>query len=181
MTDRDELTAFCAAQLPRLVGLLALQTGDRVLAEDLAHDTLVVVCERWPRIRGLDRREAYVSRVAVNLASSRWRRRSAAARAAARHGPSTLVHDDPDGADAAAVRAAVAALPDRPRTALVLRFYGGPSVAETADALGCPEGTVTSLTSRAVAALRHTLGVDLDDPDGDLAAPVPDARSGGTP
>lgn len=164
MTDRDELTAFCADQLPRLVGLLALHTGDRLVAEDLAHDALVAVCEKWPRIQGMEHREAYVSRIAINLAASRWRRHSASRRAAARRGPDPAVHRDPDGADTAAVRAAVAALPQRQRSALVLRFYADLSVAETADALGCAPGTVTSLTSRAVAALRDDLGIDLTAP-----------------
>lgn len=164
MGDRDELRAFCADQLPRLVGLLALHTGDRLVAEDLAHDALVVVCEKWPRIRRMERREAYVSRIAVSLAASRWRRRSAARRAAARRGPDPAVHTDPDGADTAAVRQAVAGLPQRQRTALVLRFYAGLSVAETAEVLGCPHGTITSLTSRAVAALRAELGTDLEAP-----------------
>jgi RNA polymerase sigma-70 factor (sigma-E family) len=161
--DIDELTTFCADQLPRLVGLLALHTGDRLVAEDLAHDALVAVCEKWPRIRSMERREAYVSRIAVNLAASRWRRQSAARRAAARRGPDPTVHSDPDGADATAVRQAVATLPQRQRTALVLRYYAGLSVAEIADELGCATGTVTSLTSRAVAALRHELGIELDE------------------
>lgn len=158
------MTAFCADQLPRLVGLLALHTGDRLVAEDLAHDALVTVCEKWPRIRRMERREAYVSRIAVNLAASRWRRRSAARRAAARRGPDPEVHTDPDGADTAAVRQAVVRLPQRQRTALVLRYYAGLSVAETADELDCPKGTVTSLTSRAVAALRDELGIELEEP-----------------
>lgn len=164
MGSRDELTAFCAEQLPRLVGLLALHTGDRLVAEDLAHDVLLAVCEKWSRIQAMERREAYVRRIAVNLAASRWRQRSAARRAAARRGPDARVHSDPDGADAAAVRQAVAGLPRRQRTALVLRYYGGLSVTETAEELGCPAGTVTSLTSRAVTALRNELGVDMVEP-----------------
>ncbi len=49
---------------------------------------------------------------------------------------------------------AVAALPYRQRAALVLRYYAGSSESEIADALGCRPGTVKSLTSRALAALR---------------------------
>ena len=49
---------------------------------------------------------------------------------------------------------AVAALPYRQRAALVLRYHVGLSEAEIADALGCRPGTVKSLTSRALAALR---------------------------
>ena len=34
-------------------------------------------------------------------------------------------------------------------------------MAETADALGCPEGTVKNYTSRALDAMRRVLGVDV--------------------
>jgi RNA polymerase sigma factor (sigma-70 family) len=62
-----------------------------------------------------------------------------------------------------AVRSAVAALPPRQRAALVLRYYGGLSLAETAETLGCAEGTVKSLTHKAIAALRTTF--DIREPE----------------
>jgi RNA polymerase sigma factor (sigma-70 family) len=49
---------------------------------------------------------------------------------------------------------AVAVLPYRQRAALVLRYHAGLSEAEIATALGCRPGTVKSLTSRALVALR---------------------------
>ena len=51
------------------------------------------------------------------------------------------------------------ALPLRQRTALVLRYYSDLSVQETADVMGCAPGTVKSLTSQALAALRQTAGL----------------------
>jgi RNA polymerase sigma factor (sigma-70 family) len=53
---------------------------------------------------------------------------------------------------------ALAALPTRQRAAVVLRFYGDLSVAETAQVLGCSPGTVKSHTSRGLDALRHVIG-----------------------
>lgn len=64
----------------------------------------------------------------------------------------------PEGADAVALRRAVAGLPARQRTAIVLRFYEHYSVAETAAAMSCAEGTVKALTHRAMTALRATPG-----------------------
>ena len=58
------------------------------------------------------------------------------------------------------MRRAVAALPLRQRTALVLRYYSDLSVQETADAMACAAGTVTSLTSQAIAALRTARHLD---------------------
>ena len=54
----------------------------------------------------------------------------------------------------------MAALPAAQRSAVVLRFYEGLSVAEAAAVLGCSTGTVKSNTSRGLAALRRALHAD---------------------
>jgi RNA polymerase sigma-70 factor, ECF subfamily len=67
--------------------------------------------------------------------------------------------------DASEVRAAVDALPERLRSTLVEIFYRDRSVAEAADALDVPAGTIKSRTHQAVQALRQTLvsrGFELD-------------------
>ena len=144
--------AFCAAQHRRLVGLLSLQVGDRHVAEELAQDVLLKVCEHWPKLQDP---AAWMHRVAVNHANSWFRRRGAERRATARHRGQQVEAPPPDRADAIAVRAAVAKLPTRQRTALVYRYFAGFSVAETADAMSCAEGTVKALTHQAIAALRE--------------------------
>lgn len=168
MTADDELERFLVVEHPRLLGLLTLYVGDRSVAEQLTQDALVRLCQHWPRVRRMDRPHAWVSRVALNGATSWSRRRAAERRALDRHGPGAEVEGGPDRADVLAVRAALRQLPDRQRRAVVLRFYGGLDVASTADALGCAEGTVKSLTSRGVARLRELLDLDLaPDPDAD--------------
>jgi RNA polymerase sigma factor (sigma-70 family) len=61
------------------------------------------------------------------------------------------------------VRAAVATLPSRQRAAVVLRYFNDLSVADTAEILGCAEGTVKALTSQAVANLRRSIGAETND------------------
>jgi RNA polymerase sigma factor (sigma-70 family) len=58
------------------------------------------------------------------------------------------------------VLAAIRALPERQREALVLRYYLDMSEEETARAMGISRGTVKSATSRAVAALGRMLKED---------------------
>ena len=60
------------------------------------------------------------------------------------------VAPQPEPAEHVDVRNAVASLPGRQKTALVLRYYLDMSVAETAETMRCPESTVKSLTRRAL-------------------------------
>lgn len=154
MTSVDPaLDRFVAAEHARLVGMLALYTGDRWVADELAQDAIVRLCQHWPRVREMADRRAWLNRVAFNLANSWFRRRGAERRALAVTGPDRGVVED-DTASTLAIRRAVADLPPRQRTAVVLRHFEGLSVTETATAMRCAEGTVKALTHRGVTALR---------------------------
>ena len=97
----------------------------------------------------------------MNLALSRFRRwqaeRRARRRLAANH---TDQHDAVDGADAIAVREALGELSEPQRTVLVLRYYLDLPVEETAELTGRSSSAVTSLTQRAIDALRTHVEVD---------------------
>ena len=62
---------------------------------------------------------------------------------------------------------ALADLPPRQRACVVLRYFEDLTVADTAAALGCSEGTVKSQTSRALDSLRSMFE---DSPLGELTA-----------
>jgi len=151
----DEVEAierFCREVSPRLVGALTLQCGSKEAAEDLAQEAMAKVWERWNELRLSENPSGWAYRVAFNLALSAGRRRAAERRALER-----MLVDEPDGTDDAtrmALRDALAELAPRQRAAVVLRFYGQFSVAETAEAMGCATGTVKALTSQGIARLR---------------------------
>ncbi len=160
--SREAAGAFCAAQYPRLVGSLTLYLGDRAVAEELAQEALLRAFRRWGRVERLDSPQAWVWRVAINLANSHFRRRLAEQRASERL--RTCVEpasDDRDHAGSLAVRQAVAALPQRQRTALILRYYLDLPVEEAARRMDASPDAVRSLTKRAVAALREEFVPDV--------------------
>jgi RNA polymerase sigma factor (sigma-70 family) len=161
--DPPELVAFCVEIHPQLVGALTFTLGVQAVAEELAQEVLVRVWQHWEQLESYESPRSWAFRVAYNLANSGLRRRAAERRARARLSATTEVEVDGGAwADRLAVRDAVTALPERQRTAVVLRYFVGLSVEEAAAAMDCPDGTVKSLTSRAVAALRTSLGSDVD-------------------
>jgi RNA polymerase sigma-70 factor (ECF subfamily) len=64
------------------------------------------------------------------------------------------------------VARALIELTDDQREVIELRFFAGLSVHETADAIGRQDGTVRGLQFRALAALRRTLGIEVEAPAG---------------
>ena len=127
------------------------------MAEELAQEAIVRVVSDWGKVRRLAAPGAWAHRVAINLANSHFRRRLAERRAKQRlYARAALAVHQPDTSTAVAVRQTVASLPQRQRAVIVLRFFADLSVREVADVLGCPDGTVKSLTSKALASLRTT-------------------------
>jgi len=159
--DEQALDEFLVGRRGRLFRSAYLLCGDRDEAEDLVQTTLVKVILGWRRLERIDNVEAYARRTLVNvfIASRRrmWRRERP-------HGE--LPERPQAGHDAdlsLTVRAALAALPVRQRTVLVLRYWEDMSVEATAAALGMREGTVKSHSSRGIAALRQSLPAGLDE------------------
>ncbi len=154
-TNSDEamLELVVREQRPRLVAMLTLRTGSVTVAEELAQDALVDLVARW---RDVEDPGAWLTRVAMNRSASWWRRRSAERRALQRHGPDPTDQPAPAVAEAMALHDELAKLPDKQQQVLILRWFVGLDVAETARVLGIAEGSVKSSTHRALKRLRVT-------------------------
>jgi RNA polymerase sigma-70 factor (sigma-E family) len=135
--------------------------GRRSEAEDVAQETLARAFVHWRRVRGYA--EAWVVRVAGNLAIDTWRRRQR-----------VDTQDDTEGRAATApgpdgqrvdLHRALDTLSRRQREVIVLRFLADLPEADVAKALGCSVGSVKQHASRGLAALRAWMA--LDDPDDD--------------
>jgi RNA polymerase sigma-70 factor (sigma-E family) len=155
----DRLTELYTAHYRSLVRLAAFLTGDRDNAEEVVQDAYVKVHGSWRGLREPDKAEAYLRTTVVNLSRSRLRRRQVAAKhlpdppADVASAESTALR----GVQRDAVLQALQRLPRRQREAVVLRYYGDLSEAQTAAAMGCSVGAVKSHTSRAMTALRPLL------------------------
>lgn len=144
-----------ALHAPSAVRLATLLTGDRHVAEDVVAEAFARVFVQW-RAGRVGEPGPYVRRAVVNQVRNRARRGKLERREAERRvgdDRGARAYDD-DIADRDAVRALLLRLPERQRTALVLRFYADLPEAEVAAAMGCPVGTVKSLVSRGLARLR---------------------------
>jgi RNA polymerase sigma factor (sigma-70 family) len=133
--------------------------GDPTAAEDVAAEALTRTYVHWTRVRGFEYRDAWVARVATNLAIKASRRRAPA-------GESITA----DTADATTLRLALvdalARLPRRQREAVALRYLADFTIDDVALTLGVSAGTVKQSVHRALRTLRNQLGTDL--------APIPE-------
>lgn len=131
--------------------------GDRQEAQDVVQEAFCRALARWSRVSRYEDPVAWVRRVAWNLAISRWRRTRTALAVLAR------LHRQPGGRvegpdpDRVALVAALATLPARQRRVVVLHYLADLPVAEIADQLGVPSGTVKSWLHRGRAALATQL------------------------
>lgn len=132
-----------------------LLCGDRGRAEDLVQDAFLALYRRFGEQLPLEAPVAYARRTIVNAHISHARRRSATVMADVPDRPVDAVqHGDED-----AMWRALATLPDRQRSVLVLRYYLDLSDHDIATTLDCKEGTVRSLAARAFATLRMRPGL----------------------
>jgi RNA polymerase sigma-70 factor (ECF subfamily) len=147
-----------------VLAFLVHMTGSRDDAEDLAQETFVRVFRQAGSYRAEGRFRSWLLRIAGNLARSRHRRRRIL-----KWLPLDLERPDVAAAtppadrdleaeqEAAAVRAAIARLPERQRQALVLHRFQGLRYVEVAEAMGTSLAGVESLIQRALAGLRADL------------------------
>jgi len=144
--------------------LAYLLCGNTEQADDLAHDAFVRLYEQWDRVADPAKRVAYLRAIVVNLAHSAHRRAATARRHAhtpvlVEGGATTSAEDEamqrssrPD------VMAAMATLPDRQRSAIVLRHWLHMTESEIAEAMDCSIGSVRTHVARAHQTLAQRLG-----------------------
>lgn len=159
----EDLAGLFQRHHVELVRLAVLLVHDQPTAEDVVQDVFARLHARSASGRPGEEL-AYVRAAVLNRCRSLLRRR----RIIGRVGPVTdgRVDQAVRSAEEDAIRAeerghvlvALAALPERRREVLILRYYLGLSEAEIARTLGISQGTVKSTAARGIAALAKALG-----------------------
>lgn len=143
----DELVRMYERHFDGLVRLAYLVSGEAALAEEVVQDAFVKAHGSWNTVRDP---LPYLRTAVVNGCRS-WGRRQKLERER-RPRPPEPIRQQPDE-----LWDALATLKERPRTAIVLRYYADLPDAEIAEILGCRIPTVRSTIHRALAALRKEI------------------------
>jgi RNA polymerase sigma-70 factor, ECF subfamily len=179
---KDDLAALVQRHYSPLVGYLYRMTGgDRMQSEDMAQETFLralrgIASYTYPRPF-----KPWLYAIATNLAHN-YHTRAETRRTVIVETDSTatnemeaveaemplpeaqLIAGETERESAQAVARALAALPDHQREVVVLRYYQEWSLAEIAEALSIPVGTVKSRLSLGLRSLRVQMRPNMGEP-----------------
>src|SRR3954453_19264647 len=155
MAEPAEFSAFVRQHSTALLRSAFLLTGNRIDAEELVQDTLVLLYPNWGRVSEADVPVAYVRRSLTNNFLNGRRRRSAGDLLFA-DPPERAYEPDVGGrlSGRELVRSLLDGLPARQRAVLVLRFFEDLEDTEIASIIGGRRGTGRSIISRGLQQLR---------------------------
>jgi DNA-directed RNA polymerase specialized sigma24 family protein len=147
----DDLEALYRSRFEIFVRVAASVSGDSERAHDAVQEAFATAVRKRSSFRGDGPLEAWVWRIVLNAARSDVRRITAVA------GDAEAGSANGDPGPDATLRAALALLPERQRTAVFLRYYADLDYAAIGEALGISTGSVSATLSAAHAALRNRL------------------------
>ena len=152
----EEFSEYVAQRRTQLRRIAYLLCGDVHKAEDLVQTALMKLYVAWHRVQRNGSVDAYVRRILVNsgIGESRrpWRREDAGL-----DGLDPVAEPGLPVEDREALIEALSSLPAGQRRVVVLRFFVGLTIEETATDLGCGTGNVKSQGSRGLARLNELL------------------------
>ena len=140
-----------------LLRLCYLYLHDRQLAEDAVQETFIRALRGWSSFRGDCSEKTWLTGIAVRVCCDV--RRSFWFRRVDRRAAIDMLPEGSQSAseDARELTLAVMNLPVRLREAVILHYYQGLSVTETAQALGITQPSVLNRLKRGREKLRHLL------------------------
>lgn len=151
--DRGFERWYRSAYPPVFSAVLLYCQGDRCRAEDSTAEAFVKAYERWNSVLDMKHPEAWVAKVAINHARSRWRRLRRETLSSTSPERQAQEVELLDGV----VWQHVAELPPRQRAAVVLKYVYGYTQRDVANELNVASGTVAATLSTARSQLRRQM------------------------
>ncbi len=135
--------SFYGSQHRHVVRVVYALCGSWSVAEEVTQEAFLRALRRWSELETMQRPDAWVRRVACNLAASRFRRFAIEAKALLRSGSRQVEAEvDPLPADLERFWQLVRRLPGRQAQAVALFYVDDLPIVEVAEVMGCAEGTV---------------------------------------
>jgi RNA polymerase sigma-70 factor (ECF subfamily) len=159
--DCDAFGEMCREHEGRLLRQAMTLCGNAAIAEDLAQDTLVEAWRSLRRYNGRCQFFTWLCAILLNRFRNTLREQRSKTwivevlRQTNQDEGATPDEALAHGEQAAHVRRCIAALPEKHRQVIFLRFYVDDSLVEIAAALGCSVGTVKSRLFHALEKLRR--------------------------
>lgn len=151
--DQKEFAARVEALRQRLYRTAYLYLGGEADALEAVDETVYQALRSLKKLRQAEFFDTWLTRILINTCHREMRRRKRLS------GEDTLPDAaGPDAYDHLPLKEAIGHLPEELRTVVILRYFTGYTQAETAAALGIPQGTVATRQRRALELLRLELG-----------------------
>jgi RNA polymerase sigma factor (sigma-70 family) len=149
-----EIERIYRERYPRFLRVAVALTGDRELGRDVVHEAFVQAIRSRETLKQPGSAEAWIWRILTNCANAEHRRAAHTVRGVT---AGSIGEAQPEESELGGVRLAVAALPERQRTILFLRYYADLDYDAIAEAVGVARGTVAATLHAAHAALKTRL------------------------
>ena len=151
--DREEFALRVSARRNQLYRTAYLYLGREADALEAVDEAVYQALRHLRQLREEQYFETWLTRILLNECHRELRRRKRLA------GEEALPESaGPDAYDGLPLREAVSRLPEELRQVVILRFFADRTLAETAECLGLPVGTVSTRQRKALQLLRLELG-----------------------
>ena len=168
--DYDAFAELVRASAPRQYAIATLIVRDADRAQDAVQDALVAAWRGLSALRDPDAWDAWLHRLTVRacyVSARREKRRTIVElQGPSGHEPAGATDEQTALAERDRLERELDRLPIDQRAVLVLHFYVGLPLTEAAVVLDIPAGTAKSRLHRGLEALRSTLAIEPDIPDG---------------
>lgn len=154
--DQQEFARRAGDIKARLYRTALLYLGSEADALEAVDESVYQALRALPKLRQPEFFETWLTRIVLNECHRELRRRK-------RLSPEEALPDTagPDAYDLLPLREAVGKLPETLRSVVILRYFTGYTLAETAESLHLPQGTVVTRQRRALELLRLELGEEV--------------------